>query len=81
MSFSIKLKLDAYTLVILPGHYIIAGKNELAIIETGDFIISSEDISYAETEELAADASVLERDGNMLIRMVLRIRDIRIIRR
>ena len=55
----LELKLDAYTLLILSGHYIIVDKNELAIIETGELIISAKDILYAEIEELTADANVL----------------------
>ena len=54
-------KLDDYTLVVLPGHYIIVDKYELAVIETGDLVVSSEDIKYAETEGLPSDTSVLSR--------------------
>ena len=57
----LQLKLDDYTLVVLPSHYIIVDKYDVAVIETSDLIISSEDIKYAETEDLASDASVLDK--------------------
>ena len=50
----LQLKLDDYTLVILPSHYIIVDKYEVAII-------SSKAVQYAETENLASDASVLSK--------------------
>lgn len=57
----LQLKLDDYTLVVLPDHYIIVDKYELAVIETGDLVVSSENIKYAETEGLPSDTSVLSR--------------------
>ena len=57
----LQLKLDDYTLVVLPGHYIIVDKYKVAVIETGDLVISSEDIKYAETESLPGDAEVLSK--------------------
>lgn len=57
----LQLKLDDYTLVILPSHYIIVDKYEVAIIKTEELEISSKAVQYAETENLASDASVLSK--------------------
>lgn len=57
----LQVKLDDYTLVVLPGHYIVASKYEVAVIETEVLVISPKDIKYADTENITSDASVLNK--------------------
>lgn len=55
----LQVKLDDYTLVILPDHYIITNKSEVGIIETSNTMIRSENNPYAELDDVPEDTEVI----------------------
>ena len=54
-----QVKLNDYSLVILPEHYIIRKKSEVGIIEASNVIITKETSPYAELDDVPEDTEVL----------------------
>ena len=57
----LQIKLDDYSLVILPEHYIIRKRSEVGIIEASTVIITMETSPYAELEYVPDDTEILYR--------------------
>lgn len=55
----LQVKLDDYSLVVLPEHYIIRKRSMIGIIDTSNIMITRETSPYAEQEDLPKDAEVL----------------------